>query len=80
MAAANIITTKNLIPTDRPADWDRPGGLRIGTTEVTRWGMREPELERIADLIVDILHGRITTNGARQEAIDLRRSFPAPDC
>jgi len=38
LAAANIITNKNLIPTDSAAAWDHAAGLRIGTTEVTRWG------------------------------------------
>jgi glycine hydroxymethyltransferase len=59
LSAASIITNKNLIPGDRPDDWDRPGGLRIGTTEVTRLGMRESEMERIADLIA-----RIVVDGA----------------
>ena len=36
LARANIITNKNLIPSDRPEDWGRPGGLRIGTTEIDR--------------------------------------------
>lgn len=76
LAAANIITNKNLIPTDSPADWDRPSGLRIGTTEVTRWGMREPEMARIADLIADVVHGRRAAAAVRQDAIDLRRAFP----
>jgi glycine hydroxymethyltransferase len=31
LAEANIVTNKNLIPEDRPEDWDRPSGLRIGT-------------------------------------------------
>lgn len=76
LAEANIITNKNLIPSDRPEDWDRPGGLRIGTTEVTRWGMREPEMVRIADLIADLLHGRRSAAAVRQEAIALRHAFP----
>jgi glycine hydroxymethyltransferase len=76
LAEANIITNKNLIPSDRPEDWDRPGGLRIGTTEVTRWGMKEPEMARIADLIADLLHGRRSPEAVRQEAIALRRAFP----
>ena len=38
---ANIIVNKNLLPSDRKEDWDYPGGLRIGTIEVTRYGMRE---------------------------------------
>jgi glycine hydroxymethyltransferase len=55
LAQANIITNKNLIPSDTPADWDRPGGLRMGTTEVTRLGMREPQMETIADFISQVL-------------------------
>jgi glycine hydroxymethyltransferase len=76
LAEANIITNKNLIPDDRPEDWDRPSGLRIGATEVTRWGMREPEMERIADLIADVLHHRRPPAAVKEDAIALRRSFP----
>jgi glycine hydroxymethyltransferase len=55
LARANIITNKNLIPSDKPSDWDRPSGLRMGTTEVTRLGMREPEIEQIAEFIARVL-------------------------
>jgi len=51
LARANIITNKNLIPADRPEDWNRPGGLRMGTIEITRLGMGESEMETIADFI-----------------------------
>ncbi|TKI55579.1 hypothetical protein E8L90_09035 [Brevibacillus antibioticus] len=36
----------------------QPGSLRIGTTEVTRFGMKEQEMDTIADLIVSVLSGR----------------------
>src|SRR3989449_834960 len=55
LAQANIITNKNLIPADKPEDWDHPSGLRIGTTEVTRLGMHEAEMGTIADFIARIL-------------------------
>jgi glycine hydroxymethyltransferase len=55
LAQANIITNKNLIPGDRPADWDRPGGLRLGTIEVTRLGMDEADMDTIAGFIARIL-------------------------
>jgi glycine hydroxymethyltransferase len=55
LARANIITNKNLIPSDQPEDWDRPGGLRIGTTEVTRLGMGEAQMTEIADYIARVL-------------------------
>jgi glycine hydroxymethyltransferase len=75
LAEANIITNKNLIPADRAEDWDRPGGLRIGTTEVTRLGMGAVEMERVADLMASILvEGRDPLN-VRRQATDLRAGF-----
>jgi glycine hydroxymethyltransferase len=55
LARANIITNKNLIPSDRAQDWNHPGGLRIGATEITRLGMKEQEMETIADFITRVL-------------------------
>ena len=55
LASANIITNKNLIPADKPQDWNHPGGLRIGTTEITRLGMKETEMEIIADFMARML-------------------------
>ena len=75
LAEANIITNKNLLPSDRAEDWDRPSGLRIGTTEVTRLGMREREMERIADLIADVLVRGRRSDEARREAVELRSGF-----
>src|SRR5216684_2068165 len=55
LSLANVITNKNLLPQDRPEDWDNPGGLRLGTTEVTRLGMGEAEMDTIAGFIASIL-------------------------
>lgn len=55
LARANIITNKNLIPGDRPDQWDRPSGLRIGTIEVTRLGMGESHMDDIAGFIARVL-------------------------
>lgn len=76
LADANIITNKNLIPTDTPDDWDNPGGLRIGTTEVTRYGMKEAEMQVIADLMASVISGRRSPAEVRPQAIELRLSFP----
>jgi glycine hydroxymethyltransferase len=75
LAAANIVTNKNLLPCDRAEDWDRPSGLRIGTTEVTRLGMREPEMARIAELIADVLVRGRPAEAVQRDAIDLRAGF-----
>ncbi|MCB9419069.1 MAG: serine hydroxymethyltransferase [Ardenticatenaceae bacterium] len=55
LAEANLITNKNLIPGDTPADWDRPSGLRMGTIEVTRLGLMEADMETIAEFIKRVL-------------------------
>lgn len=75
LAQANIITNKNLIPGDQPADWDRPSGLRIGTTEITRLGMAEAEMETIADFTVRILIGNEAPEAVGAEVIAFRRPY-----
>ncbi len=72
LAQANIITNKNLIPGDGPEDWDRPSGLRIGTIEVTRLGMREKDMETIADFIARILVQTEAPESVGKDVIDFR--------
>lgn len=72
---ANIITNKNLIPRDRADQWDTPSGLRIGTTEVTRLGMKEEHMEVIADLFVDALVYKVRSEKIRSKVISFRESF-----
>jgi len=75
LAQANIITNKNLIPSDRPEDWDRPNGLRIGTIEVTRLGMHEAEMEVIADFIARILVERSAPAAVVNDVIGFRSGY-----
>ncbi|WP_019119467.1 serine hydroxymethyltransferase [Brevibacillus massiliensis] len=75
LAKANIITNKNLIPGDRPEDWDHPSGLRMGTTEVTRLGMKEAEMEVIADLIARVLVNKEQPEALKHQVMELRSSF-----
>ena len=75
LAEANVITNKNLIPRDRAEDWDRPSGLRIGTTEVTRLGMREPEMSRIADFVAAVLVENRSPETVRREVVAFRAGY-----
>jgi glycine hydroxymethyltransferase len=75
LAEANIITNKNLLPDDQPGDWDRPSGLRIGTTEVTRLGMGAREMQAIAELISAVLVEHADPRTVKARAQDLRAGF-----
>ena len=72
---ANIIVNKNLIPADRPEDWDFPGGIRIGTIEVTRLGMKEAEMAAIAELIARVIVRRESPDAVKKDALALRAGF-----
>jgi len=75
LARANLITNKNLIPGDRPADWDRPGGLRMGSIEVTRLGMDEQDMDSIAGFIARVLVERASPEDVLEDVIDFRMPF-----
>jgi glycine hydroxymethyltransferase len=71
----NIITNKNLIPSDRPENWDRPSGLRIGTIEVTRLGMREAEMEAIAGFMARIVIEKVAPEDVVKDVIEFRQAY-----
>ena len=53
----NIILNKNLIPGDNVNNSDDPSGIRIGTQEITRRGMKEKEMEEVAEFIWRVAEG-----------------------
>ncbi len=72
---ANIIVNKNLLPRDKPEDWDYPSGLRIGTIEVTRLGMGPKEMERIADFMAEIVVKGADPETLKPAVLEFRRPF-----
>ncbi|GAC1384741.1 MAG: serine hydroxymethyltransferase [Ktedonobacteraceae bacterium] len=72
---ANIITNKNLIPADRLQDQHRPGGVRMGTIEITRLGMHENEMDTIADFIARVLVEREAPEDVRDDVIAFREAY-----
>jgi len=75
LARTNIITNKNLIPADKAEDWDRPSGLRMGTTEVTRLGMGEAEMETIADFIARVLIEKAPVEQVAKDVVAFRQPY-----
>ena len=72
LAQANIITNKNLVPEDKPEDWDHPSGLRIGTIEATRLGMNEKDMETIAGFIARVLVEKENPDEVGKDVVDFR--------
>jgi len=75
LARANLITNKNLLPNDAPADWDRPSGLRMGTIEVTRLGMQEPQMDQIADFMARVLIDKQAPESVMEDVVDFRLPY-----
>jgi glycine hydroxymethyltransferase len=72
---ANIIVNKNLLPADKPEDWDYPSGLRIGTIEATRLGMKEPEMETIADFMAEVVVRGTSPEALLPKVLDFRSGY-----
>lgn len=77
LESANIILNRNLLPWDiaEGRHYQNPGGLRIGTSEVTRLGMGKSEMEDIAELIKKLLIDKKDPKQVRLEVIDFRKEY-----
>ena len=75
LAEANIIANKNLIPADQPVDWERPGGLRMGTIEVTRLGMREQQMETIAEFMTRVVVEKENPVQVAKDVVEFRLPY-----
>jgi glycine hydroxymethyltransferase len=78
LGAANITVNKNAIPFDENPPMVA-SGIRIGTPAVTTRGMREPEMDAIAELIARVLaapEDDRTIRIVRQEVEKLCKRFP----
>jgi glycine hydroxymethyltransferase len=74
---ANIIVNRQLIPGDIQAGrhYMHPGGLRLGTSEVTRLGMGKDEMKQIASLLARIIVKKEDPGKVRKEVETLRSSY-----
>jgi glycine hydroxymethyltransferase len=72
---SHIIVNKNMLPWDRPEDVKDPSGIRIGVQEVTRWGMREGEMEEIAEFIKEVVVDGKSPAEVKKKVIEFRRNF-----
>jgi glycine hydroxymethyltransferase len=68
----NIILNKNLLPSDDVHRSDDPSGIRLGTQEITRRGMKESQMEEVAEYIKKVaLDGK----NVKEEVIDFMNQY-----
>jgi len=74
---ANIIVNRNLLPYDKRMgrDYKAPGGIRIGTQELTRLGMGRSEMVEVADLMKKIICEGEEPGQVANQVAELRRSY-----
>ena len=72
---ADIMVNKMLLPSDPDRPDAEPSGIRLGTVEVTRLGMREPDMATIAGLVRRVLLDRVPPERVRREVADFREPF-----
>ena len=63
----DIILNMNLLPFEPLEKVTNPAGIRIGVQEMTRFGMKEKEMERIAELFKKCLKDSLSVNDEVQE-------------
>jgi glycine hydroxymethyltransferase len=77
---AGITANKNMIPFDprKPLD---PSGIRLGTPALTTRGMKEDEMKRVAQWILEVLRApedAAVTSRVREQIREFTQSFPVP--
>ncbi|MCK4592248.1 serine hydroxymethyltransferase [Candidatus Parcubacteria bacterium] len=71
---ANIILNKNIIPKDSKNP-ENPTGIRLGVQEMTRYGMKEEEMKKIAELIKKVILDKEDIEIIKDEVIEFRKKF-----
>ena len=74
---ANIIINRNLLPWDkkRGRDYKTPGGIRLGTSETTRLGMKESEMDAIAEFITRVVMKEADVKKVAADVAEFKKEY-----
>jgi glycine hydroxymethyltransferase len=74
---ANVIINRNLLPWDikEGRHFMHPGGIRMGTSEVTRLGMKENEMKEIAEFVKRVVMDKEDVNKVRADVAEFRKDY-----
>ena len=74
---ANIIINRNLLPWDikEGRHFMHPGGIRLGASEITRLGMKEPEMAEIAEFIKRVIIDKENLDKVKKDVAEFRKDY-----
>jgi glycine hydroxymethyltransferase len=74
---ANIIINRNLLPWDikEGRHFMHPGGIRLGTSEVTRLGMKEQEMGEVAEFVKRVVIDKEDVNKVKRDVAEFRKNY-----
>jgi glycine hydroxymethyltransferase len=74
---ANLIINRNLLPWDikEGRHFMHPGGIRMGTSEVTRLGMKENEMKEIAEFVKRVIVDKEDVNSVKADVVEFREQY-----
>lgn len=74
---ANVIINRNLLPWDikEGRHFQNPGGIRMGTSEVTRLGMKENEMKEIAEFVKRVVINRESVDKVKADVAEFRKNY-----
>jgi glycine hydroxymethyltransferase len=77
LESANIIVNRQLLPGDIQAGrhYTNPGGIRIGTSEITRIGMKRSHMSEVAEFIKKVIIDKHDPNRVKEDVAAFRKDF-----
>jgi len=73
MERANIIASKQMLPWDNNSE--SPSGIRLGTQELTRIGMKERDMDKVADFMKRIAVDKEDPENVKLDVIQFKKKF-----
>ena len=72
---ANVIINRNLLPWDikEGRHFTNPGGIRLGTSEITRLGMKENEMQDIAEFMKRVVIDKEDVGKVKADVVEFRK-------
>lgn len=74
---ASVIINRNLLPWDikEGRHFQNPGGIRMGTSEVTRLGMKENEMKEIAEFVKRVVIDKESVDKVKTDVAEFRKGY-----